>query len=347
MAELADAVDSKSTGPQSRASSSLAPGITFLLRTEVVRKGLGMHEAEKVMARLLDEVIALRQQISSLQLFAAECSHAEAEMRKAKEAAETADRAKTEFIATLSHELRTPLSIILGYIELLLDEGFGEVPVKQQDVLSRVQFNAGQLLELISELLDLSRLEAGRLLIEFTEVGVPDLLRTIERETLGLRHQTQLDFVWQIDETLPAVCTDPAKLKMVIKNLIGNAVKFTKQGCITVETQSHAGGVEIRVVDTGIGIPKESLPAIFEPFQQLDATQAQGTGLGLHIVKRLLALLGGSITVESEVGRGSTFCVWVPATDTALLSATSVESHSHPNERRNAPVSTPPDETDI
>jgi signal transduction histidine kinase len=274
-----------------------------------------MHEAEKAMARLLDEVIALRQQVASLQLFATERVRAEAEMRKAKEAAETADRAKTEFIATLSHELRTPLSIILGYIELLLDEGFGELPVKQRDVLDRVQQNSRQLLELISGLLDLSRLEAGRLPIEFIEVGVPELLRTIERETLGLRHQTNLNFIWQIDETLPPVCTDPAKLKVVIKNLIGNAVKFTKQGSITVETQLHAGGVEIRVADTGIGIPKESLPEIFEPFQQLDATRGQGTGLGLHIVKRLLALLGGSITVESEVGRGSTFCVWVPATD--------------------------------
>lgn len=298
-----------------------------------------MHEAEKAMARLLDEVIALRQQVASLQLFAAERSHAEAEMRKAKEAAETADRAKTEFIATLSHELRTPLSIILGYIELLLDEGFGEVPVKQQDVLSRVQLNSRQLLELISGLLDLSRLDAGRLPVEFSKVGVPDLLRTIEQETLGLRHQTQLDFVWQIDDSLPAVCTDPVKLKTVIKNLIGNAVKFTKHGRITVETQSHAGGVEIRVVDTGIGIPKESLPVIFEPFQQLDVTQAQGTGLGLHIVKRLLSLLGGSITVESEVGRGSTFCVWVPATEASSLSEGTEAFHSHRNRSANVSAS--------
>ena len=118
-----------------------------------------MHEAEKAMARLLDEVIALRQQVASLQLLAVEQSRSEAEMRKAKEAAEIADRAKTEFIATLSHELRTPLSVILGYIELMLDEGFGEIPVKQRDVLDRVQENSWQLLELISGLLDLSRLE--------------------------------------------------------------------------------------------------------------------------------------------------------------------------------------------
>lgn len=281
-----------------------------------------MHEAEKAKALLLDEVIALRQQIASLQVFAAERSRAEAEMSRAKEAAETSERVKSEFIATLSHELRTPLSVILGYVELLLDEEFDSTPVQRQEVLERIRQNSSQLLELISGLLDLSRIEANRLPVEFRPVGVSDLLRTIERETLGLRSQSNLDFVWQIDENLPLVCTDPAKLKVVIKNLIGNAIKFTSEGRITVETQPHAGGVEIRVVDTGIGISQDSLPVIFEPFQQLDAARGQGTGLGLHIVKRLLTLLGGSITVESKIGRGSMFCVWIPATDHGAFSTT-------------------------
>ena len=273
-----------------------------------------MHEAEKAMAQLLDEVIVLRQQVASLHIFAAERLRAEAEMRKAKEAAEAAYRTKSEFIAALSHELRTPLNVILGYVELLLDEGFGSVPERMQDVLDRIQQNSSQLVELITGLLDLSRLEANRLPVELSQVDVPELLRAIERETLAWRSQSKLDFVWQIDENLPLIFTDPAKLKVIIKNLIGNAIKFTNEGQITVEAQLHAGGVEIRVVDTGIGISQDSLSIIFEPFQQLDAARGQGTGLGLHIVKRLLALLGGSITVESEIGRGSTFCVWVPVT---------------------------------
>ncbi len=284
-----------------------------------------MHEAEKAMTRLFDEVIVLRQQVDSLQALLAEQARTEAALREAKEIAETAERTRSEFIATLSHELRTPLSVILGYVELLLGGEFGRVPVEQQDVLDRIHQNTHQLLELISGLLDLNRLEDGHLPLDLCEIGVSELLRTIEQETFSLCSQSQLNVVWQIDDNLPHVCTDSAKLKMVIKNLIGNAIKFTKAGSVRVETHPHAGGVRICVADTGVGIPEESLPAIFEPFQQLDETHGQGTGLGLHIVKRLLTLLGGSITVESEVGRGSTFCVWVPATHSPGLTTRNTE----------------------
>ena len=119
--------------------------------------------------------------------------------------------------------------------------------------------------------------------------------------------------MWQVEEELPPIYTDPGKLKVVVKNLIGNAVKFTKAGSITVSAHSHTGGVEISVTDTGIGISQEALALIFEPFRQVDSSgQQRGTGLGLHIVKRLLELLGGTVTVESAVGRGSAFRVWLP-----------------------------------
>jgi signal transduction histidine kinase len=130
-----------------------------------------------------------------------------------------------------------------------------------------------------------------------------------------VRERSNLEFVWQVERELPPIYTDPAKLKVVLKNLIGNAVKFTEQGCVTVDAYPSARGIEIRVADTGIGIPPEALPVIFEPFRQLESAttrQHEGTGLGLHIVKRLLELLGGKIKVESELGRGSTFRVWVP-----------------------------------
>ena len=151
--------------------------------------------------------------------------------------------------------------------------------------------------------------------VEVTEVRMPELLTEIQTDTLGLQEQSSLAFTWRADAALPVLRTDRGKLKVVIKNLLGNAVKFTPAGSITVAAQRRRGGVEISVTDTGVGIPPEGKAAIFEPFHQLDNSTTrkyEGTGLGLHIVKRLLELLQGTIEVESEVGRGSTFRVWIP-----------------------------------
>jgi signal transduction histidine kinase len=151
--------------------------------------------------------------------------------------------------------------------------------------------------------------------VELKEVRVAELLQEVEAETVDVREQTGAVSVWRVEEGLPSLCTDPGKLKVVFKNLIGNAVKFTPHGSITVQAAAKGGGVEVSVTDTGIGIPAEALAAIFEPFHQVDgaaARQHSGVGLGLHIVKRLLELLGGTVTVESTVGQGSTFRVWLP-----------------------------------
>ena len=244
-----------------------------------------------------------------------EQQHIEAELLRAKEDAEAANRAKTEFVATMSHELRTPLSIVLGYTDLLTEGEFGELRDAQIDTLRRVKRSAHELLDLITAVLDLGRLEAGQMPVDLKEIDPLDLLLEVRTETQDLEQQTGPKLVWQVSPNLPIIHTDPWKLKVIVKNLIGNAVKFTEEGEVKVDAQASRDGVEIRVEDTGIGIPQDALAAIFEPFRQLESTSTRrfkGTGLGLHIVKRLLDLVGGQVAVESEVGRGSTFCVWVP-----------------------------------
>ncbi len=231
------------------------------------------------------------------------------------EQAESANRLKSEFLATISHEVRTPLNIILGYNELLLDDDISQLSAAQVDILRRIRENARGLVELITTMLDVSRLDAGHLLIEARDIAIADLLQEVEAETRDLREKTNLQFFWRIAPHLPPLCTDPLKLKIVLKNLLGNAVKFTPQGSVTVEVQAQGAGAEICVTDTGIGIAPSALSVIFEPFRQVTDTSRPtqgGVGLGLYIVRRLLELLGGTIGVESTLDRGSTFRVWLP-----------------------------------
>ena len=236
-------------------------------------------------------------------------------LKVSKEEAEAASRAKSEFLASMSHELRTPLNAIIGYTDLLLENAFDSLTVEQATVLRRVDVNAKELLDLINSLLDVSRLEAGRLPVTITTVDVKQLLSEVQQAVEEAHKDSNLDFSWNVDATVPVLHTDPGKLKVVIKNLLGNAVKFTKEGSVTVDVHASGGGVEISIADTGIGMPRDVLSVIFDPFLQLDGTDArqyQGAGLGLYIVRRLIELLGGKVEVESHLGRGSIFRVWVP-----------------------------------
>ena len=228
---------------------------------------------------------------------------------------ERANRLKSEFVATMSHELRTPLNIILGYQGLLLDETFGELTDEQRDALERSERNARTLLELISATLDLSRLESGRLPLDLREFDPATLLRELELESHDLALFPGVRIEWAPVPRLPRLHSDSAKLKVVLKNLLGNAAKYTHAGRISVDVGPRDDGVEFAVADTGIGIAPELVPAIFEAFRQVgEGVPLQGgVGLGLYIVRRLLGELGGDIQVESELGRGSTFRVFVPA----------------------------------
>ncbi len=225
---------------------------------------------------------------------------------------EQANRLKSEFVATMSHELRTPLNIILGYHGLLLDGTFGALTVDQHDAVRRAEHNARSLLELISSTLDLSRLESGRVPLDLHELAVAALFSELETELRDLPLRPGVRVEWHPVPALPVLVTDAAKLKVVLKNLLGNAAKFTHAGTIGVRAAAHRDGVEITVADSGIGIAAEHVPVIFDAFRQAGGAAQGGVGLGLYIVRRLLDELGGTVQVESAPARGSTFRVWVP-----------------------------------
>jgi signal transduction histidine kinase len=181
--------------------------------------------------------------------------------------------------------------------------------------LQRIDRNAESLLELINTTLDLSRLEAGRAELDVEDVPLGALLAELATEASEQPEKSHLSFRCDIATDLPPLHTDPMKLKLVVRNLLNNAFKFTEQGSVVMTAQQRDSGIDITVTDTGVGIAAESLPIIFEPFRQADASMSRrygGVGLGLHIVRRLLDVLGGSIQVESAVGHGSTFRVRLP-----------------------------------
>jgi signal transduction histidine kinase len=222
---------------------------------------------------------------------------------------------ESELVATMSHELRTPLNIVLGYVDLLLEHAFGALAPEQTEVLRQIEKSAGELLDLINTMLDLSRLEAGRMTLEVRETCAADLIHEIDVETRPLQEKPGLDFVCHVAPSLPPLHTDPLKLKVVLKNLVVNALKFTDRGSVMVDVYCREGGVEFCVADTGSGIAPEVVPTMFEPFQQgagFKTRRRGGVGLGLYIVRRLLDMLGGTISVDSKLGRGSIFRVWVP-----------------------------------
>ena len=228
---------------------------------------------------------------------------------------EGANQLKSVFLATMSHELRTPLSVITGYVELLLDEVFGRLTPEQTASLDRVGTSARELLELINATLGISRLETGRTALTLQEIHPAALLREVEAETAATRDKPEVASLWHVPDDLPTVYSDAVKLKVLLKNLINNAFKFTDAGSVTVRAAARDDWLELCVTDTGIGMSPAVQAVIFEPFRQGDSSTARrrgGVGLGLYILSRLLDMLAGRIEVESAPGKGSTFRVWIP-----------------------------------
>jgi signal transduction histidine kinase len=228
---------------------------------------------------------------------------------------EIAGKHKSQFLANMSHELRTPLNAILGYTQLIINRIYGDVPDKIKEALSRIEVSGRHLLDLVNDVLDLSKIEAGQLKLSLKQYAMRDLVKEVVMAMEPLACRKGLAFTWQIPEGLPAGTGDDRRIKQVLLNLIGNAIKFTDCGEVRVHIVFDNDRFTVSVVDTGPGISVTDQARIFEEFQQADSSATRekgGTGLGLAIVKRIIHLHGGSIGVQSTLGAGSTFSFSLP-----------------------------------
>jgi signal transduction histidine kinase len=228
---------------------------------------------------------------------------------------EIASQHKSQFLANMSHELRTPLNAILGYTELILDSIYGEPPDKMRAVLDRLQANGKHLLNLINDVLDLSKIEAGELKLDFADYSLEDVVHTVVTAVEPLATGKALTLSSDVSKDLPTGHGDGRRLAQVLLNLVGNGIKFTDRGQVTIHASATDGLFKVAVSDTGPGIAASDQEKLFKNFQQADNTitrQKGGTGLGLAISKRIIELHGGHIWLESVVGKGSTFTFTVP-----------------------------------
>jgi signal transduction histidine kinase/DNA-binding response OmpR family regulator len=265
-------------------------------------------------ARLLSELAAERDVVAQRAV----------ELQEKNAEVERANRLKSDFVANMSHELRTPLNSILALSQILQDRLDGELNEEQDKQVGIIERNAHNLLRLINDILDLSKIEAGKLEVSASTIRVGDFVQQLRGMLAPLAAEKKLDFRVEVDSNLPMLHSDENKLKQIVLNLLSNAVKFTERGSVTIRARrgrlvsgakEAPDWVSFQVVDTGIGIAPADQAIIWQEFRQIDGSLSrryEGTGLGLAIVRRLVGMLGGVITVESQVGQGSTFTFEIP-----------------------------------
>jgi len=250
-----------------------------------------------------------------------------AEVEASREAAEEANRIKSQFLANMSHELRTPLNAILNFTGFIADGVLGPINEEQRDILQKVIGSSQHLLSLINDILDLTKIEVGMMDLFLEEVDMNAALNASIATAKGLVKDTDIELRVNVEENLPHIIGDKRRIRQILLNLISNAVKFTPAGTVTITAQQADGAIYLAVSDTGIGIPADQQEIIFETFRQAkhDLPETPGTGLGLPIAKHFVEAHGGRLWLDSEVGVGSTFHVLLP------IRAPEFESETEPN----------------
>ncbi len=240
-------------------------------------------------------------------------------MEKTREV-EEATQAKSEFLANMSHELRSPLNVTIGFSELMIDEVPGKINKEQRQCLKDVLASSKHLLNLINEILDLSKIESGKIKLGLTNVALAEVIASLESAVKPILASRKQSLEVKVEEGLPPVCADKAKIRQVLLNLLSNSIKFTPDGGkLKIEAIREDNWCQVSVIDNGIGIKKEDQERLFEPFCQLDSPlnkERGGTGLGLAIAKQIIEKHSGRIWVESEYGKGSRFTFTLPLATT-------------------------------
>lgn len=261
------------------------------------------------------EVVNLLQTFAAQSVVAIQNAQLFREIDEKSRQLEVANRHKSDFLANVSHDLRTPLNSIIGFTRIVLRRTGDQIPDLQKENLQKVLISSEHLLKLINGLLDLAKIEAGKMEAVAETFHVEDVINMTTTSVEPLLKAGRVRIVREVPPDLPTVKTDRDKLKQILLNLLSNAAKFTEQGEIRVSASRENGTLKLAVSDTGIGMKKEALDHIFEEFQQAEKTTASkygGTGLGLAIVKKFTNLMGGDIVVESEIGKGSKFTITIP-----------------------------------
>ncbi|MBI9035943.1 MAG: HAMP domain-containing protein [Bacteroidales bacterium] len=293
-------------------SNLLAGEQTLILADHLTKTNSKLEIQSKQLQSQTEELLV---QAEELQSNSDELQRQNRELEKQRKRVETANKLKTEFLSNMSHELRTPLNSIMALSNVLIKQTKDKIDEEEINYLRVIERNGKRLLVLINEILDLSKIEAGKVDIKLETSSISSLLQLVKENMQAIAEQKELSLSLHVADEMPSVKTDESRLHQVLLNIVGNAVKFTEKGGVDISATHDSERVFIKVKDTGIGISQKELPYIFDEFRQADGSSSrkhEGTGLGLAIADKIIKILGGEIRVESNPEKGSVFTISIP-----------------------------------